>query len=344
MSVQKLLDALAIAREMGDTICILGRPGIGKSQIVKQFAESIGVECHVHLLYGDPISVLGIPKLGKEFTEFQKSMLLKCKPGDIIFLDEITNCHMMTVATTWSAISDNVIGGHSFPEGVQFVTAGNNKEHSKSAKDLPKPMISRLVMHEFDGPTPDEFLDYMNSHEWDSLVKAFLHKNPHMISATDLEDDQSPFHCPRQWESVSNLVRYIGYDHTDVASHIISRVGQFAYQKFLTYVELKDKLLNIEDILKDPENIDITALEQDQVAWIQIYMLLDHFIVENFLPITKFIKRLRPEDQVLFIKLVKNDSKLLTEWAYHEDTHDEFARLIDGNKIDFKVLTGQSFS
>ena len=340
MNVFGLKQSLAMARKLGDNLCVMGPSGIGKSQIIQQFGKDLNVKVHTHTLYGDPISVLGIPRLGSEFTEFQKSMLLKCEEGDIIFLDEITNCHMTTVSTVWTALSGGEIGGNPFPSNIQFVLAGNWAHQSQAAKDLPVPLIGRLAIYDYAGPTADEMLDYMTTHSWHPLIKTLLHKNPDLIVDKSDQGDQKPFHCPRQWESVSNLMN--NYPDIDLDPHIISRVGEVAFQRLKLFTDIGHTLLDNAEILNDPENIDTSGLDTEQAMWVQLYSLVEHFTPEKYLQISKFLVRMHPENQIMFLKLL--DKNVLSQWVMDETVREYSDYMMNENKDVWDKVTGRTMT
>lgn len=346
MSVKTFLKRLETARGTKQTLFVTGPTGIGKSEIVKQFAESKGVNCHIHTLYGDSISVLGIPKLGTEFTEFQKSMILKCKEGDIVFLDEITNCESLTVATVWSLISDGMIGGHKLPENVQIVLAGNNPDHSKIAKILPEPLRARLVIHEYNGPTKEEFQTFAAKTGYHPMVSSFLSVNFDMMSSLKTEDDQKSFPCPRKWHYVSDLLNYVNPDdindgNTDLFMEVSCRIGESAAQRFRTYFELNHKITSNEEILKDPENVSIENLKDERIQWIQIFNIIRDFKEDTFLPFSKYLQRMSPENQILFLSILSNaHEKVLQEWMMNDDCVDIVNKIMDKNQNLIKLGKG----
>ena len=69
-------------------VFIWGAPGIGKSSIVEQFADDIGLPC-VSLLGSQlaPEDIIGIPRINGETSEFLPPKMIARKDPYVLFLD-----------------------------------------------------------------------------------------------------------------------------------------------------------------------------------------------------------------------------------------------------------------
>ena len=78
----------------GRPVFIWGAPGIGKSALVEQFAEEIGLPC-VSLLGSQlaPEDIIGIPQINGNTSEFLLPKMISRKDPYVLFLDELNACY-----------------------------------------------------------------------------------------------------------------------------------------------------------------------------------------------------------------------------------------------------------
>ena len=74
----------------GRPVFIWGAPGIGKSALVEQFADEIGLPC-VSLLGSQlaPEDIIGIPQIKGDTSEFLPPNMIARKEPYVLFLDEL---------------------------------------------------------------------------------------------------------------------------------------------------------------------------------------------------------------------------------------------------------------
>jgi len=348
MSVKELNRKLEIARATKSNLLIRGPVGVGKTRIIEQFAESKGVNCKTATLYGDPISVLGIPKLNSEYTEFSKSFLIKdIEDHDIIFIDEISNASIQSISCIMQLLSDREIGGHKIPPNVQIILACNGIQHSKAARAMPNALLNRVSIFDYDGPTGPEFTDYMLSNDWNPVLSSFLSKSPEMIIQKEIPDEQKPMYTPRSIESVNNLLNefwdFSPESTNNIGSDIVERCGDVFYQRLRTYMELGVYLLDPLDIIKKPLDIDIkNIVKNERVAWITLYSLVPLFEEKTAEAIASFIGRMTPENQWLFYMLLPEVKR--AEWANNDAAAVVLEKLIKKNKKLIHTIKGDTLT
>jgi nucleoside-triphosphatase THEP1 len=135
-------------------VFLIGPPGIGKTAIMEQIAEELGVGLLSYsMTHHTRQSALGLPVIkrkiydGTEYdvSEYTMSEIIASvydrmeqtgvKQG-ILFLDEI-NCVSETLAPVMlQFLQYKVFGRHKVPDGWIVVTAGNPPEYNKSVRDF----------------------------------------------------------------------------------------------------------------------------------------------------------------------------------------------------------------
>ena len=86
-------------------VYIWGAPGIGKSALVEQFAENVGLPC-VSLLGSQlaPEDIIGIPQVKGETSEFLPPKMIARKEPYVLFLDELNACSQEVQKAFYSLI------------------------------------------------------------------------------------------------------------------------------------------------------------------------------------------------------------------------------------------------
>jgi MoxR-like ATPase len=147
-------------------IFLLGAPGIGKTAIMEQIAQEMGIALVSYsMTHHTRQSALGLPFIKqKEYggrtydvSEYTMSEIIASiydtmeESGvseGILFLDEI-NCVSETLAPSMlQFLQYKVFGKHKVPEGWVIVTAGNPPEYNKSVREFDVVTMDRLKVLE----------------------------------------------------------------------------------------------------------------------------------------------------------------------------------------------------
>lgn len=147
-------------------IFLLGAPGVGKTAIMEQIAQELGIALVSYsMTHHTRQSALGLPFIEKKEYEGQEYQVSEYTMSEIIasiydvmresgikegilFLDEI-NCVSETLAPSMlQFLQYKVFGRHRVPEGWIIVTAGNPPEYNKSVREFDVVTMDRLKVLE----------------------------------------------------------------------------------------------------------------------------------------------------------------------------------------------------
>lgn len=126
-------------------VYIWGAPGIGKSALVEQFAEKVGLPC-VSLLGSQlaPEDIIGIPQVKGETSEFLPPKMIARKEPYVLFLDELNACSQEVQKAFYSLIYEKRVGEYHLPEGSIIIGAGNRMQDGAIVKTMSSALLNRM--------------------------------------------------------------------------------------------------------------------------------------------------------------------------------------------------------
>lgn len=215
--VSEFLLHVAIVRP----VFIWGPPGIGKSSLVAQFAESVGLTC-VSLLGSQlaPEDIIGVPQIIDGKSRFCPPTLIAKEEAYCLFLDELNACSHEVQKAFYSLIQDRRIGDYHLPEGSIIVGAGNRAQDSAIVKPMSSALMNRLV-HIHLKVSHRDWLNWAgqnNIHPW---VMEYIQNRPDHLWDRPPKTEQ-PFSTPRSWHMLSDALHEMGEDISNEMLEILS--------------------------------------------------------------------------------------------------------------------------
>ena len=202
---------------------LMGPPGIGKTAVVKQVAEELGLALVSYsITHHTRQSALGLPKIvhkkyGEEeydVSEYTMSEIISsiydciedsgAKEG-ILFLDEV-NCASETLTPTMlQFLQFKMFGRHKVPEGWIVVTAGNPVTFNRSAREFDIVTWDRLKRVDIE-PDFDAWKVYAYRHGTHASVLTYLDVRKENFYKTEETVDGKKFVTARGWTDLSDII------------------------------------------------------------------------------------------------------------------------------------------
>lgn len=237
-------------------IMLVGRHGIGKSEILTEFFSKQSMPV-VALFLGqmaDPGDLIGIPSKNEHTgkTEFMPPYWfpLDGKPI-VLFLDELNRARPEILQTIMDLALNRKLAGRQLPEGSRIISAVNEGEQYQLT-DLDPALVSRFNIINFQ-PTVQEWLLWAKREEVDPRVINFIEENSIWLDRNDdareNEDtglDKTPDR--RAWKRVSDIIKGAEVLTSLRQKVIASVVGAKATVAFMAAVNNK-KVISGKDIL-----------------------------------------------------------------------------------------------
>ena len=255
-------------------IMLVGKHGIGKSEILTSYFNSKGMKV-VTLFLGqmaDPGDIIGIPsKVEKQDAEGKATSRTDFTPpywfpqdGQpiVLFLDELNRARPEILQTVMDLTLNRKLAGKALPEGSHVISAVNDGDEYQLT-DLDPALVSRFNIYEFK-PTVEEWLNWAVGQKLDERVINFIQDNPTWLDGDTKEYRGLEKSADRRaWKHVSDVMLKVD-DIKDIHKRIIAGiVGAGAAAAFIQSAQQrhaitgKDLLLKYDKTMKTVEKYQL---------------------------------------------------------------------------------------
>jgi MoxR-like ATPase len=261
-------------------VFIWGPPGIGKSALVRQFADSVGLPC-VSLLGSQlaPEDIIGVPQIVDGKSRFCPPTLIARDEPYCLFLDELNACSQEVQKAFYSLILDRRIGEFDLPHGSIIIGAGNRAEDAAITKPLSSALINRLIHVQLRASAKD-WLGWAGEADIHDLVYNYVMlRSDHLWSKPPKHEE--PFSTPRSWEMLSTALKAYGpnisLEETGVlASGLLTPAHA---RQFVAFAKIQHRKHELAAILKGDIGWPDKPEERD-ILYFLVQQLRDRLIKE----------------------------------------------------------------
>ena len=218
-------------------VFIWGAPGIGKSAIVEQFAQQLGLDC-VSLLGSQlaPEDIIGVPQIRDGFSQFCPPRTIARQEPYVLFLDELNACTSEVQKAFYSLIHERRIGEYHLPEGSIVVGAGNRAQDNAITRPMSSALVNRMFHVELTA-SPRLWLEWAAQNGIHPYVYDYITSRPDHLWSKPPKSEE-PFSTPRSWHMLSEAIRSYGPDIGEDTLRILA-AGSLSPQhatQFLAYI------------------------------------------------------------------------------------------------------------
>ena len=241
-------------------IFLLGAPGIGKTAIMEQIAQEMGIALVSYsMTHHTRQSALGLPFIKQkdyggqtyDVSEYTMSEIIasiydtmeeSSVTEGILFLDEI-NCVSETLAPSMlQFLQYKVFGKHKVPEGWVIVTAGNPPEYNKSVREFDVVTMDRLKVLEVEADYAT-WKQYAKERGVHSAVLNFLELKKEYFYHIETTVKGRSYVTARGWEDLSQVMLMYEEDGLTVDESLFAQYlqNERIVKEFGAYYDLYNK-------------------------------------------------------------------------------------------------------
>ena len=241
-------------------IFLLGAPGIGKTAIMEQIAQELGIALVSYsMTHHTRQSALGLPFICKkeyggqtyDVSEYTMSEIIASvyetmeasgiREG-ILFLDEI-NCVSETLAPSMlQFLQYKVFGRHQVPEGWVVVTAGNPPEYNKSVREFDVVTLDRLKVLDVEADYRI-WKEYAGEQGVHSAILNYLELKKEHFYRIEASMKGKTYVTARGWEDLSETLHLYEEEGMAVEEELIRQYirNEKIAKEFAAYYDLYNK-------------------------------------------------------------------------------------------------------
>lgn len=264
---------------------LIGPPGIGKTAIMEQIAQELGIGLVSYsMTHHTRQSALGLPFIvtktygGREYSvsEYTMSEIIASvydtientgyKEG-ILFLDEI-NCVSETLAPSMlQFLQYKVFGRHRVPDGWIVVTAGNPPEYNNSVREFDIVTWDRLKKMQIE-PDFDVWKEYAYNRNVHPAILTYLEIKKNDFYVVETSVDGKTFVTARGWVDLSDMIKLYERKGFIVSETLVEQYLQNRRiaKEFAVYYDLFNKYRSdyqIDKILAGTNSVKIVQRAKD---------------------------------------------------------------------------------
>jgi len=331
MKPSELAEYFNIVIENHGNVLVVGKPGIGKTEICKQSIEKFKLEhpdktvyfAIWHPVVDDPTTFKGMPFPDEERT-FTKWLpygkifeLQKCKADYIIIVvDDLGQVGEQVQKPLMQLFLEKSIDGVDIPKHTSFISLTNDRHHAAGVAGILSTIKSRINFGiiNLDVDT-DDWIKYAIKRSLPAELIAAIKYNPGILD--EFEEvknagklrDMINYGNPRTIESMG--LRFTEKIPAHLKLEAFSGIaGEVAAIKFLGFIELASQLPVIDFILKYPDTANIP--DNESAMYTLCVTLAMKANENNFESIYKYAQRFSSREyQALIVKTITDKEESL---------------------------------
>ena len=198
-SGQAVIDAIKLAYAAGKPVLLEGRHGVGKSQLIEQAADELGISCITRdLSLMEPPDLIGLPVHDNGRTKYSPPSFLPDDGKGLLVFEELNRSEKYMMAPCLQLLTARTLNDYSLPKGWLCVAAINPASDGYDTSQLDPALLSRFVRIEI-VPCVKSWIAWGTDSGVHPAVLRFVSQTPDIFAASESN--------PRSWAYVSEILR-----------------------------------------------------------------------------------------------------------------------------------------
>ena len=261
MRATLLKDTLKALIPVGRSVAIEGAPGGGKTTIVHEVADELGlpiIEKHMPTMLVEDFGIPYPDAVGNSFNyKLPDWYPYKGKPdtegGGILLFDDRNQANTDLQKVLANIQQARNLHGVPLADGWTVVSTGNRQSDRAGANRVLSHLRNRETLIEFETHL-DDSTSWMIDNEVNPMVIAFIRFRPNLLHDFDPQRDVNP--TPRSW--VEGVSAVLGKVPAEAEYECFKgAVGEGAAAEFVGFVRIYRRLPNPDAILMNPDTAEV---------------------------------------------------------------------------------------
>jgi hypothetical protein len=299
------------------TVCIEGAPGGGKTTIVHEVAQELGIPCierHMPTMLVEDFGILFPEGDGAKLSYKLPDWFPvkgKAPQQGILLFDDRNQASADLQKVLANICQARTLHGTPMPEGWQVISTGNRQSDRAGANRVLGHLRNRETVIELETHL-DDFTQWALDHNVKPEVISFTRFRPGLLHDYDPQRDQNA--TPRSWvEGVSDVLGTVPAEAEFECFK--GAVGEGAAAEFVGYLRIFRKLPNPDAILLNPTAGEVPT---DPATLYALAGSLAHRVTPTAMQrFVTYVERMPPEFSVLAMSMAcRRDTSLANTGAF----------------------------
>lgn len=252
---------------------VIGSPGIGKSDMIRQVAAEFNLKViDFRLAQADPTDLSGFPTLNEDRSRchyappitfpLSTDKVPKGYSGWLLFLDELTSAPQMVQAAAYKLILDRQVGEHDLHPNVRIISAGNKVTDKAVVNRMSTALQSRVITLETE-IVNEEWHEWAGENNIDPRIIAYTQWKPTQLYNFNPNHQDVTYPCPRTWAFADKLLKIWSSVSLDNLAVLSGTIGKGTAAEFISFCGIYQSLPTVHELKTNPNGVNLDIARKD---------------------------------------------------------------------------------